>query len=55
MKKKEDIPELDLSELSEEDREEYKKANRFPLGWGIFFAVMAVLIIACIIVIVKLR
>jgi len=49
MANKEEEPKIDLSQLSEEDQKELKPS--FPLGWAIFFGVMAVAIVACIIVI----
>ena len=54
-KDKEKEPELDLEQLSEEDKEEYKRLNRFPIGWAIFFGIMTLLIIGCVIVIFALR
>ncbi len=44
--------ELDVSELSEEEKKEI--GYHFPLIWGIIFGVIALAMIACIIVIVNL-
>ena len=49
MANKEEEPKIDLSQLSEEDQKELKPS--FPLGWAIFFGVMAVLIIGLIVAI----
>ncbi len=49
MANKEEEPKIDLSQLSEEDQKEMRPP--FPWGWAIFFGVMAILIVVCIIVI----
>lgn len=54
MKKREEEPEIDESLLTEEQKAELH-SKKISLPWIIFFSVMAVLIAACVIVIVVLR
>ncbi len=45
------LPEVDEGQLSAEDRETYRKSKRVPVGWLVFFGLMAAAIVACLIVI----
>lgn len=52
--KQDDLPEIDESLLTEEQKAEMHSRKISP-GWIIFFSVMVVLIVACIVVISVLR
>ena len=54
MKKQDDIPEIDESQLTPQQLQELHSKKLNP-SWIIFFSVMLVLIIACVIVIVALQ
>lgn len=51
MKIDEEIPEIDESLLTPEQKAEMEKERRFPWKWAIFTGVILLLMIACIIVI----
>lgn len=52
-KNKKEEPKIDESLLTPEDRQELHP--KFPLGWVIFFSIIVLLMVACIIVIVCLK
>lgn len=54
MKKEDDLPEIDESLLTPEQKAEMEKESRFPWKWAIFTGVILLLMIACIIVICAL-
>ncbi len=54
MKKEDDIPQIDESLLTPEQKAEMEKESHFPWKWAIFTGVILLLMIACIIVIVAL-
>ena len=51
MKKEDDIPEIDESLLTPEQKAEMEKERAFPWKWAIFTGVILLLMIVCIIVI----
>lgn len=51
LKKGEVEPQIDESSLKPEDLAEYKASAKVPLGWIIFFGVLILAIVACLIVI----
>lgn len=54
MKKEDDIPEIDESLLTIEQKNELEKDKRFPWKWAIFTGVILLLMVVCIIVIAVL-
>ena len=54
-KEEENIPEVDESLLTEEQKAALEEEKKIPWGWIIFMGVVLTLIIACVIVVLALK
>ena len=54
-KEEENIPEVDESLLTEEQKQAMEAERKIPWGWLIFMGVVLTLIVACVIVVLCLK
>lgn len=54
-KEEENIPEVDESLLTEEQKQAMEAERKVPWGWLIFMGVVLTLIVACVIVVLCLK